>query len=76
MIQVENDLTAMANGLSREVDGVHMSRGEGPDVGQVEDEGSAVAGPESMLGKLPHRAHTKFEAFYSVSFVGEFEKEY
>ena len=37
---------------------------------------SAVAGPESMLGKLPHRAHTKFEAFYSVSFVGEFEKEY
>ena len=72
-----NDLTAMVNGLSREVDGIHiLSRGEGPDVGQVEDEGSAVAGPESTLGKLPHRAHTKFEAFYSVSFVGEFEKEY
>ena len=47
---------------------------EGPDVGQVEDEGSAVAGPESTLGKLPHRAHTK--AFYRVGFVGELEKEY
>ena len=54
MIQVEkgpmDDLTAMVNGLSREVDGIHISRGEGPDVGQVEDEGSAVAGPESTLG--------------------------
>ena len=65
----------MANGLSREVDGIHISRGEGPDVGQVEDEGSAVAGPESTLGKLPHRDHTKVEAFYMVSVVGESEKE-
>ena len=48
---------------------------EGPGVGQVEDEGSAVAGPESTLGKLPHRAHMKVEAFYRVSFVGELEKE-
>ena len=49
---------------------------EGPDVGQVEDEGSAFGGPESALGKLPHRAHTKVEALYRVSFVGELEKEY
>ncbi len=48
---------------------------EGPDVGQVEEEGSAVGGPESALGKLPQRAHTKVEAFYMVSFVGELEKE-
>ena len=65
----------MANGLSREVDGIHISRGEGPDVGQVEEEGSAVGGPESALGIFPHRAHTKAEAFYMVSFVGESEKE-
>ena len=64
------------NGLSREVDGIHISRGEGPGVGQVEEEGSAVAGPESTLGKLTHRANMKVEAFYRVSFVGELEKEY
>jgi hypothetical protein len=48
---------------------------EGPDVGQVEEEGSAVGGPESALGIFPHRAHTKVEAFYMVSFGGESEKE-
>ena len=41
---------------------------EGPDVGQVEDDGSSVGGPESALGKLPHRAHTQVESFYRVSF--------
>ncbi len=49
---------------------------EGPGVGQVEDECSAVGGPESALGKLPHIARTKVEAFYRLIYVGELEKEY